>query len=303
MFPPYFNEVLHPFLGSLLHLDPDARVAAIAAGFDHLQAMLGPAGASRLPAAAAGFVPTANSRQGLQTQLGAGAAAAANQQQQQEGVQGGVPASSGAAAAGTAAAGGRPGQHEDTGLLLDDMDTLWGEVTGLQHKLTTLAVQGAVAGSLGEDDGICLDEGPQAAPAAGAAAPATSSGSAAAAAVVAQPPSSQAGSAGGTAGITQEATAAAGVAEDAQLGSGMVLVVVLLCTLLRGTVLLESKVGSNSAHHSADVCLSAWFSWYAAYACEGHMLPPSWSTLLGSLHGSGLYRAPQTDFAKALGGC
>lgn len=288
MFPPYFNEVLHPFLGSLLHLDPDARVAAIAAGFDHLQAMLGPPGASRLPPAAAGFVPAANSRQGLQTQLGAAAAAAADKQQQQEGVQGGVPASSGGAAAGAAAAGGRPGQHEDTGLLLDDMDTLWGEVTGLQHKLTTLAVQGAVAGSLGEDDGICLEEGPQAAPAAGAAAPTTSSGSAAAAAV-AQPPSSQAGSAGGAAGITQDATAAAGVVEDAQLGSGMVLVVVLLCTLLRGTVLLESKVGSNSAQHSADVCFEPGSHGMLPVLVRATCLHQPWSTLLELLHERGLH--------------
>jgi hypothetical protein len=241
LFPPYFNEVLHPFLGSLLHLDPDARVAAIAAGFDHLQAMLG---ASRSPPVGTASVPPADSRQGAAAASDAGKQ---RQQQHQEAAQGGTPASSGAAAGAAAAAGGaRPGQHEDTGLLLDDMDTLWGEVTGLQHKLTTLGVQGTVAGSLGEDDGICLEEGPQAAPA--AAGGLTSSTSAAAG--VAQPQGSQAVSAGGPAGTAQVAAAADG-AEDAQLGSGMVLVVVLLCTLLRGTVLLESKVSIRCKCRSA----------------------------------------------------
>jgi len=36
LFPPYFSGLLHPFLGILATLDPDARVAAIEANFDSL---------------------------------------------------------------------------------------------------------------------------------------------------------------------------------------------------------------------------------------------------------------------------
>lgn len=36
LFPPCFSGLLHPFLGTLATLDPDARVAAIEANFDSL---------------------------------------------------------------------------------------------------------------------------------------------------------------------------------------------------------------------------------------------------------------------------
>lgn len=39
LFPPYFGRLLHPFLGSLATLEPDARVAAIEAEFDRLAAV------------------------------------------------------------------------------------------------------------------------------------------------------------------------------------------------------------------------------------------------------------------------
>jgi hypothetical protein len=39
LFPPYFGRLLHPFLGSLATLGPDARVAAIEANFDRLVAV------------------------------------------------------------------------------------------------------------------------------------------------------------------------------------------------------------------------------------------------------------------------
>ena len=36
LFPHYFGRLLHPFLGGLATLEPDARVAAIEAEFDRL---------------------------------------------------------------------------------------------------------------------------------------------------------------------------------------------------------------------------------------------------------------------------
>ena len=36
LFPPYFGQLLHPFLSGLATLEPDARVAAIEAEFDRL---------------------------------------------------------------------------------------------------------------------------------------------------------------------------------------------------------------------------------------------------------------------------
>jgi hypothetical protein len=42
LFPPYFGRLLHPFLGGLATLEPDARVAAIEADFDRLAAVGAP---------------------------------------------------------------------------------------------------------------------------------------------------------------------------------------------------------------------------------------------------------------------
>jgi hypothetical protein len=45
LFPTQFSELLHPFFNSLLDLDPDARLAAVAAHFDNLvEAVAGPSG-------------------------------------------------------------------------------------------------------------------------------------------------------------------------------------------------------------------------------------------------------------------
>lgn len=38
LFPIHFSDVLHPFFGSLLPLDPDARLAAVAANYGQLTA-------------------------------------------------------------------------------------------------------------------------------------------------------------------------------------------------------------------------------------------------------------------------
>lgn len=42
LFPPYFGRLLHPFLGRLATLEPDARVAAIEAEFGRLAAVSAP---------------------------------------------------------------------------------------------------------------------------------------------------------------------------------------------------------------------------------------------------------------------
>jgi hypothetical protein len=36
LFPPHFSDVLHPFFNSLLEMDPDARLAAVAAHYEEL---------------------------------------------------------------------------------------------------------------------------------------------------------------------------------------------------------------------------------------------------------------------------
>lgn len=47
LFPPHFSDVLHPFFASLLHIDPDARLAATAGHFKQLtDALQGPAAAA-----------------------------------------------------------------------------------------------------------------------------------------------------------------------------------------------------------------------------------------------------------------
>lgn len=38
LFPAHFSDVLHPFFSSLLPLDPDARLAAVAANYQQLAA-------------------------------------------------------------------------------------------------------------------------------------------------------------------------------------------------------------------------------------------------------------------------
>lgn len=45
LFPTHFSELLHPFFNSLLDADTDARLAAVAAHFDHLvEALTSPTG-------------------------------------------------------------------------------------------------------------------------------------------------------------------------------------------------------------------------------------------------------------------
>jgi hypothetical protein len=38
LFPPHFSDTLHPFFNSLLEMDPDARLAAVAAHYEELMA-------------------------------------------------------------------------------------------------------------------------------------------------------------------------------------------------------------------------------------------------------------------------
>lgn len=60
LFPHHFSDVLHPFFGSLLGLDPDARLAAVAARYSQLAAAVqGTSPGSELSSGSPALLPSA----------------------------------------------------------------------------------------------------------------------------------------------------------------------------------------------------------------------------------------------------
>eukprot|EP00879_Flechtneria_rotunda_P006900 GHRR01007246.1.p1 GENE.GHRR01007246.1~~GHRR01007246.1.p1 ORF type:complete len:991 (+),score=385.20 GHRR01007246.1:2403-5375(+) len=148
LFPSHFSEALHPFFNSLLWLEPDARLAAVAAHHDELAAAVcqtrSNAGMAQVNEAPAGARPVA---------VTSGTAAAGAGRQAGSHL---TRVAYGAAGGTSSAAVARPSAGSGSELLAE-VDHLLADVGGMQGRLTGAIAHGTST-TAAEDDGICIDE-------------------------------------------------------------------------------------------------------------------------------------------------